>query len=299
MQVGLRIDVDTYRGTKLGVPCLCETLARHGIKATFFFCVGPDHMGRHLWRLVRPAFLRKMVRTRAASLYGWDILFRGTLGPGPVIGKRLRQVIRATADADHEIGLHAWDHYAWQTKVQKWTRTEIRRALQPGVDLLADILGRAPTCSAAPAWQCTEPVLLEKLAFPFAFNADCRGDRIFRPLVRGQELPQPQIPTTLPTYDEVVGHDGVDAANYNDFLLSRLKPGQLNVLTIHAEVEGIVCGELFDRFLKQARGLGVRFVTAGSLLKSHFGPLPCRSIVSQAIAGRAGWIACQADAAEG
>ena len=34
--IALRIDVDTYRGTKRGVPALCETLAQFGIAGTFF-----------------------------------------------------------------------------------------------------------------------------------------------------------------------------------------------------------------------------------------------------------------------
>ena len=238
-QVGLRIDVDTYRGTRLGVPALCESLARHDIRATFFFSVGPDNMGRHLFRLMRPSFLWKMLRTNAPGLYGWDILLRGTLGPGPTIGRKLPGIIRACAAAGHEIGLHAWDHHAWQQKVATMSGPDIRKTLEQGMSLLTEILGRPPTCSAAPAWRCTDQVLIEKLQFPIVFNSDCRGDQIFRPVVGGVELTQPQIPTTLPTYDEVIGRQGIGPANFNEFLLDQLKPGHLNVLTIHAESEGI------------------------------------------------------------
>lgn len=292
MNIGLRIDVDTYRGTRLGVPALCRRLAAADIRATFFFSLGPDHMGRNLWRLLRPAFLRKMLRSRAAGLYGWSILLCGTLGPGPQIGKRLSAVIRAAAADGHEIGLHAWDHYAWQTHLERMDASAIRADLERGVHALTDLLGRPPTCSAAPAWKCTDTVLLEKERLHFAYNSDCRGTSVFRPLVAGRALPQPQVPVTLPTYDEAVGRDGVTDATYNDWLLAQLRPDRLNVLTIHAEVEGIARAALFRDFLEKARAQGHRFIPLGECLPPAEA-LPIGRLAKGTIAGREGWAALQ------
>lgn len=292
MKVGLRIDADTFRGTKYGVPNLMKLLSGHAISASFFFSVGPDNMGRHLWRLVRPSFLGKMLRSKAASLYGWDILLKGTLWPGPVIGKKLGGVIRSASEAGHEVGLHAWDHHAWQIHIDTMTGGAIHRCLERGFELLTSIVGRPPDCSAVPGWRCNDITLLEKAGFPFKYNSDCRGECIFLPLVDGRVLSQPQIPVTVPTYDEVIGRGGISNKNYNDYMLSLFKPDRLNVLTIHAEVEGMACLVMFERFLEMARSRGVSLVPLGTFLKEPE-PMGHATIIKMPIQGREGWVSCQ------
>jgi undecaprenyl phosphate-alpha-L-ara4FN deformylase len=292
MKLGLRIDVDTYRGTRLGVPALCDSLARFGVKGSFFFSVGPDNMGRHLWRLLKPAFLVKMLRSRAASLYGWDILLRGTFFPGPIIGKNLAGRIRRAADEGHEIGLHAWDHHAWQARIDSMDSEAIYRHLERGVHSLTEICGRAPTCSAAPGWKANETMLRQKERFAFEYNSDCRGRSVFFPEVNGARLTQPQIPVNLPTYDEIIGREGITNANYNDYLLSLIQPGQFNLLTIHAEVEGVACHEMFDDFLRKAAERNFKVVPVGELLNDSTS-YPTDRIVPRRLPGREGWIAFQ------
>jgi undecaprenyl phosphate-alpha-L-ara4FN deformylase len=292
-RIGLRIDVDTLRGTQRGVPELCNLLAAQDIKASFFFSVGPDNMGRHLWRLLRPSFLLKMLRTNGASLYGWDILLKGTFWRGPSIAKGGAAAIRQAAAAGHEIGVHAWDHHGWQSGVAKWSIYQVETHLAQGVEALHQITGDKPVCAAAPAWRCTDQVLQAREKFHFSYASDCRGTSIFIPTIQERRLQTPQIPTTLPTYDELIGTDGVTDENYNEKLLSCVRPGQLNILTIHAEVEGIVCSTLFKRFLEKSRERDYDFCPLGEFVTDPIDSLPTGQIQATQIPGREGWISTQ------
>lgn len=292
-RIALRVDVDTFRGTREGVPRLLEALGDHDVTASFFFCVGPDNMGRHLRRLLKPRFLAKMLRSKAASLYGWDILLAGTFWPGRLIGANLAPVIRAAAAAGHEVGLHAWDHYSWQTQARHMSLERLRQDIARGVDSLSEITGRRPDCSAAAGWICNERVLEAKESFGFKFNSDCRGRSVFRPIVRGRTL-TPQIPTTLPTYDELIGRNGIDDENYNDRLLELVRANADNVLAVHAEVEGIALAPTFSAFLEACRNRGIDLLPLGRLIDSA--APPAEPIAQHPIAGREGDVCWQRSA---
>ena len=290
LNVGLRIDVDTFDGTKDGVPYLLNILQQYDIKATFFFSVGPDNMGRHLWRLLRPAFLVKMFRSKAASLYGWEILKCGTLWSGKQIAQHLPHIIQTTAKHHHEIGLHAWDHHAWQMKIDRFSSKEIAHILEQSMAAFEKV-GIKPTCSAVAGWRANELTLIEKEKFHFHYNSDCRGESIFLPTIGGKTY-TPQIPVTLPTYDEIIGNNGINDTNYNDHLLRLFQPDKLNVLTIHAEVEGKSRRHLFEDFLKKSRARKIQFVSLGSLLPS-LENIPTGHIEHREFQGREGWLCCQ------
>jgi undecaprenyl phosphate-alpha-L-ara4FN deformylase len=170
---------------------------------------------------------------------------------------------------------------------------QIYQDIQAGVDSLEEILRLAPRCSAVAGWKANQQVVIEKSKFGFLYNSDCRGDYIFRPVIDGVEY-APQIPATLPTYDEIIGQNGVTAENYNEHMLELIKPGRLNVLTIHAEVEGIVCADMFDEFLTIAEARNIRFVPMCELLPDDLSTLPVDSVATAPLPGREGWVCWQA-----
>ena len=132
--LGLKIDVDTYQGMKRGVPRLLSLLREEGLRATFFLSIGPDASGRAVLQILKnPRFLKKMVRTRAASLYGFRTALYGTLLPSPMIALSFPDLVRRIMAEGHEVQFHAWDHRRWQDELavrpEAWIRDWFRRGI--------------------------------------------------------------------------------------------------------------------------------------------------------------------------
>lgn len=292
--IALKIDVDTLRGTLEGVPTLLRLLDRHQLRATFLFSLGPDHTGRALKRVFRPGFLAKVQRTSVTSHYGLKTLLYGTLLPGPDIGKRAAAPMRDAHRAGHETGVHTWDHILWQDSVARKDADWTRRQLQLAIDRYGEIFGTPPRVHGAAGWQMNDAAYALEQELGITLASDGRGAHPFLPVVQGRPLTVPQLPTTLPTLDELIGVDGLNADNVADHLLRLSTDGRDHVYTLHAELEGGQLAPVFDRLLHGWKAAGLHCTTMRGYADTlDLAALPRHTVRLGSIPGRSGTLALQ------
>jgi len=289
--LALRVDVCTRIGAEEGVPRLLDLLRRAGVRASFFVTLGPETVSRALRRLWRPTFLLKCLRTRALGSYGIRTLLRGALLPPTAVGAGTSALLRAISDEGHEAGLHGWDHFGWMDEVRRMEEGAVVGTLEHAAGAHRRIFGSAPLASAAPGWRITEAALRAQERVGFVYASDTRGGSPFFPLVGGAPLATLQLPTTLPTLDELMGR----VRGINHRLLGLLSPG-LNVHTIHAEIEGRRAFSLFEELLDRLARARVEVLTLRAAVDRCLGDpgaIPRHPVTVGRVRGRSGWVACQ------
>jgi undecaprenyl phosphate-alpha-L-ara4FN deformylase len=294
--LSIKVDVDTDRGTRIGVPNLVALFDEFGVAATFLFSLGPDNTGRAIKRIFRPGFLSKVSRTSVVSTYGIRTLLNGVLLPGPHVGRRNESVMRMTRDKGHEAGIHCYDHIRWQDGLANMARDEVFLEFGKARKEFERIFGALAKTAGSAGWQANAFSLAAYDDADLLYASDCRGSHAFFPRMDGVVYKTPQIPTTLPTLDELLGRPEYPEDRIVEHYLSMLRTDALNVLTIHAEVEGMRQISCFRSFLEQIRTRSIQIVKlddmARDLLKDPKA-IPVCDLITGTIDGRSGTLAVQ------
>ena len=300
MLLALKIDVDTLRGTREGVPRLVEILRRHDAGATFLFSVGPDHTGRAIRRVFRPGFFAKVQRTSVVRHYGMRTLLYGTLLPGPDIGRRAGDVMRRVRDEGFEVGLHAWDHVKWQDGLDGADAEWTGRELSHGCERFTEIFKEAPRVHGAAGWQMNVHAMRLTQVLGFDYCSDGRGTHPHLPVWKAELIRCPQVPTTLPTLDELIGTDGIDENNVVDRLLAETAPPPAapsfagHVYTLHAELEGMRLAPVFERLIEGWKAQGYHLLPMRMLYDTlQTFALPRCEVGFEPVPGRSGTLFSQ------
>ena len=295
-RLAVKIDVDTDRGTREGLPALVQDCREFGVPACFLFSLGPDQTGRAITRIFRPGFFSKVSRTSVVKVYGLRTLLNGTLLPAPHIGRRHAALLRGVKQAGFETGIHCNNHYFWQDHVLGLSPEEVSAEFALALGEYQRIFGAPAHTAGAPGWQSNATTRHVYDQAGFLYASDTRGTTPFFPIFPDYRTTTLEIPTTLPTLDELLGRPEYPEQAIVPHYLSLLRDTELNVLTIHAELEGMACRPFFRSLLAACRDAGVEFVSMERIaryLLEQPAVIPRLKQELRGIDGRSGLVATQ------
>jgi hypothetical protein len=124
--------------------------------------------------------------------------------------------------------------------------------MERACDRYTAIFRAPPTTHGAAGWQMNVHALRLTQQLGFDYCSDGRGASPHLPVWRGELIRCAQVPTTLPTLDEVIGMDGITEDNADEALLGLTEAPPAcgsHVFTLHAELEGRRLAPVFEQLL--------------------------------------------------
>lgn len=245
MRVALKVDVGSVRGARDGVPRLLELLDQYQVRASFCLSLGPDRSGRDpvgRWTTVGPG-------RGLANLYG-------LLWPAPRIARAASSQLRAIQAAGHELGLAGFDAAAWGRQAGFADAAWIGSQLRSGLDAFRELFAAEPLFFAATGWQINPHLLALEGGLGFRFASDTRGRYPFYPVNQGVRSTCPQVPTTLPTLQEMLKSPGIDREQVHEhlYVASRRVLPAGHLYSARAEVEGLEYLDVMEKLIVMWKG---------------------------------------------
>jgi peptidoglycan/xylan/chitin deacetylase (PgdA/CDA1 family) len=205
--------------------------------------------------------------------------------------------MRAVCDAGFEVGIHCNNHYRWQDHVHRMSLAGVRTEFEAARAEFRRIFGREAHTAGAPGWQSNgrSRAIYDEAGLLYA--SDTRNGPPFFPRLDGRVFRTLEIPSTLPTLDELLGRPEYPDDRIVPHYLSLLNADRPNVLTVHAEIEGMGRRDLFRALLRACADRGIQFIRLDDLareLLANRGAVPVRDQVLAPIDGRSGVVAMQA-----
>jgi undecaprenyl phosphate-alpha-L-ara4FN deformylase len=156
---------------------------------------------------------------------------------------------------------------------------QVRFELHKAQEEFKHVFGITAKAFASPGWLASFFSLKSYDDHNLLYASDCRGKTVFYPTLDYKGYKKTfqtlQIPTTFPTLDELLNSKFFDLKNNLEYDLEKIidnyvnsfKENQLNILTIHAEFEGMAFYDLFKALVQKAQAQGVQFVPLEEIAK--------------------------------
>ena len=150
----MRIDLESQKGIKDGLPNLLKLFKKHGVKGSFYLTMGGES---NVFEILRNRGKLKTAAERKIELWSKKDKIRMVLSPIDFT-KKNRRLLKKVIDDGHELGLHGWKHREWTRNLEN---VDIKKRLRQMTDRYLEYFGRIPASWASPGFNVNKEVLKE------------------------------------------------------------------------------------------------------------------------------------------
>jgi peptidoglycan/xylan/chitin deacetylase (PgdA/CDA1 family) len=269
MMFSLRIDIDTFKGLKKGIPRILNILGDFNMKASFYCTLG--------WHGDIMSTLRQKIRSmRVSTENSFSLLTYGTEFDKTTnfldetkrlffprrFGSEL-ELLRRISREGHEVGPHGYVHKNWLNI----TADEMHREFEAMVSEYCRIFGVLPRSWSAPFGVINDSAIRLTEAFGLNINSYLGGKEIFHPLIDGSVCHHVMVPVTIEItkrhipplhyFSRILGISDRSSVRRTARLIDTqiCERGWASTFA-HAEFEGFERPDLLRRLLKHVHSKG-------------------------------------------
>ena len=148
----LRVDVESDRGIKDGLPKLLDLLKKYELKASFYLVMGGES---NIFEILR--YNKKIESSAERSIKVWSLTdkLRMTLFPKDFV-KANKKILQRILDEGHELGIHGWKHREWTRGLDK---IDVKDRINRAINRYDNLFGQKPISWASPGFNINDNTL--------------------------------------------------------------------------------------------------------------------------------------------
>ena len=167
----LRVDLESEKGIKLGLPKLLDLLKKHDIKASFYLTMGGES---NILEILKYRNKLKSSGERSIKVWSMKDKIRMTLFPKDFVKNNIHILRRVIAEG-HELGIHGWKHREWTRGLIK---LDIKERIMMAKKKYFYFFGINPISFCSPGFNTNEKVLRVLNDAGIKFISDFQDKRV-------------------------------------------------------------------------------------------------------------------------
>jgi len=173
----LRVDLESDKGIRKGVPKLLDLLKKYNIKASFYLSMGGES---NIFEILKYRSNLKTSGERKIKVWSLKDKLRMAFFPRDFV-KGNKKILRRILGEGHELGLHGWKHREWTRGLEK---INIKNTIKKSINKYIQLFGKKPTSFASPGFNINNKVLeiLEKNKIKFISDFQDEKPRKYGPI---------------------------------------------------------------------------------------------------------------------